>query len=133
MNGIKLLLCEDDDDIRVFLVELLGLHGYEVTAVSTVAAANEQVATTEFAVALLDIALPDGSGLSVARAIRAAKRDVRPRLIAISGHSSTSDQIVARDAGFDMFLVKPVTEKQLLAALSVGRLTPQELRYPVDP
>ena len=121
MNGVRLLLCEDDDDVRASLAELLALRGFTVNTTSTVAAANEAVRSWPFDVALLDIALPDGSGLSLARSIRANKTDVRPRLIAISGHSSTAEQIVAREAGFDMFLVKPVNEKQLLAALATTR------------
>ena len=129
METVRLLLCEDDDAVRENLSELLTLRGFTVNAVSTVAAATEAVRTWPFDVALLDIALPDGSGLSIARAIRAAKSEVRPRLIAVSGHSSTADQVVARDAGFDMFLVKPVNEKQLLAALS----TVTTSRRPSDP
>lgn len=118
MNCVRLLLCEDDDDVRLSLSELLVLRGFVVNAVSSAAAADAAILSWPFDVALLDIALPDGSGTSLARSIRARKTDVRPRLIAISGHSSTSEQIVARDAGFDMFLVKPVNEKQLLAALA---------------
>ena len=112
---MNVLLCEDDEELRISVAELLELRGYHVAAVGTLRAASAAVRARAFDVALIDLDLPDGSGLVLAGEIRAAGHATR--LIVTSGDEAASTRSRARDAGFERFLVKPVTERQLLAAL----------------
>ena len=80
--------------------------------------------------AIIDIGLPDVDGYEVARQIRAqAKR--RIALIALTGYGQPEDQRRARDAGFDLHLVKPVTVERLdhaIASLDASSVSPSSLR-----
>jgi CheY-like chemotaxis protein len=68
-------------------------------------------------VALIDIGLPGMDGYEVARAIRASLPGHKVRLIAMTGYGQKSDRDRARQAGFDVHLVKPATGAKILRAL----------------
>jgi CheY-like chemotaxis protein len=69
-------------------------------------------------VALVDINLPDGSGLDVCRALRASPQTRRIPLIALSADALPDHIARALQAGFDHYLVKPIQLKRLLSILS---------------
>jgi len=68
-------------------------------------------------VALVDIGLPGMDGYEVARRIREALGDARPRLVAVTGYGQQGDRQRALEAGFDAHLVKPAPPAQLQRAL----------------
>lgn len=69
-------------------------------------------------VALCDIGLPGGmDGYSLARGLRAASETAGARLIAISGYGQEEDKRLARQAGFDEHLTKPVDPEALMRLL----------------
>ena len=72
MTGVatRLLLVEDDPAVRRLVTDHLRRQGVAVTVASTVAAALTAVRHSAFDVTILDLALPDGSGLDVLRALR---------------------------------------------------------------
>lgn len=116
----RVLVCEDAEDTRFLLGEMLRSHGYDVTEVSHGADAVERVFTGGIDVALIDIGLPDLDGNEVARRIRQrATRNIR--LIALTGYGTTADRESSRLSGFDHHLLKPVTSEELLAAIGATR------------
>lgn len=116
----RVLVCEDADDTRFLLGEMLRAHGFEVTEVARGTEAVEHVFTGGIDVALIDIGLPDLDGHEVARRIRrSAMHDIR--LIALTGYGTSADRESSRQSGFDHHLLKPVTSEQLLAAIAATR------------
>jgi CheY-like chemotaxis protein len=72
----------------------------------------------------LDIGMPQMSGYEVARALAARKGDM-PLIAAVTGWGQGPDREQARDAGFGLHLVKPVSEAALKSALSAASLRTQ--------
>ncbi|MEI6689786.1 MAG: response regulator transcription factor [Thermoleophilia bacterium] len=110
-----LLIVEDDETIAEYLVDNLRQDGHAVTPVTT---ATEAVAALKRGVpeiALVDVSLPDGSGLDIVRMIRggeAGSPDVG--VIMVSGRSSEQDRVRAFERGVDDYVVKPFSYPELL-------------------
>jgi CheY-like chemotaxis protein len=71
----------------------------------------------------LDIGMPGMSGLEVARRLRARNRVPRPLIVAVTGWNKADDLQRTEDAGFDLHLVKPVSESQLIDVLQAFQAT----------
>jgi len=69
-------------------------------------------------IVLLDVRLPDGSGLDLAAELRAGSGHHQPWIIALTGGATTAEQQAARAAGCDAVLLKPYTVEQFETALS---------------
>ncbi|HEV8691135.1 MAG TPA: response regulator [Ideonella sp.] len=134
---IKVLLVEDDRDLRTTLRDALALEGYEV---STAASLSEGLALWTHArpapdLVLLDLGLPDGDGEDMLASLR--KRDAVPVLV-ISARQQDGQKIRLLDAGADDYLVKPFSIAELLARLRVAlrhrgtTLKPALTRYESD-
>jgi len=86
---------------------------------STFAEGWEALTSLEPDVALVDIGLPDGSGLDLARRLH-EKGHHRPKLLAaVSGYGQPSDIRTSEEAGFDRHIVKPLRMDVLLSLLGV--------------
>ena len=103
-----LVYVEDNDDIRLAMVELLSELGYKVVGVSLGADAHAAVILNKPHVVIVDIGLPDISGYEVARLLRSDPTTQSIPIIAVTGYGRTLDKDLARSAGFDAHLVKPV-------------------------
>jgi DNA-binding NtrC family response regulator len=108
----RVLVLEDEDTLRQNIVRYLGQHGCEAVACATVAEGQSAIAgADEIAVALLDVNLPDGDGLSLARAL--AERHPDAGVVIMTAYGSVDTAIEALHAGAHDFLVKPVRLKDL--------------------
>ncbi|MGN6104648.1 MAG: response regulator [Kofleriaceae bacterium] len=114
---LRAVVCDDAPDLRELVADLLRLRGHEVTVVEDGPSAVELIRRDKPDVALIDIGLPDMDGYEVARRIRAALGDERPRLIAMTGYGQASDRAAAFEAGFDAHIVKPASADKILRAL----------------
>ena len=65
----------------------------------------------------LDVRLPELSGLEVARRLRQRNRTPRPLIVAVTGWGKPEDETLSREAGFDLHMVKPVEELDVLKIL----------------
>ena len=126
----SVLIVEDNDDARDTLHQVLAMQGHAVRDAPDGMAGIALALELAPDVAIIDIGLPDVDGYEVARQIRAqAKR--RIALIALTGYGQPEDQRRARDAGFDLHLVKPVTVERLdhaIASLDASSVSPSSLR-----
>jgi PAS domain S-box-containing protein len=111
----RVLLVEDHEDTANVVAWLLKREGYFVEVARTFHEANA-VIDQPWDLVITDLGLPDGSGLDLGREI--AKKDPRPRMIAISGWGAPKDLQASRAAGFDKHLVKPVDIMMLLKILN---------------
>lgn len=112
---MRLLLVEDVDDLAQSVLRFLRAEGHGVDHAADAATAEEAMATTEYACVILDLGLPDRSGLEVLRDRRRAG-DRTPVLIA-TARDQISDRIAGLDAGADDYLVKPFDLGELSARL----------------
>jgi signal transduction histidine kinase/CheY-like chemotaxis protein len=108
---LSVIVVDDMDDARVMLADLLGLMGLDVREASTGEEGISQILSTHPDLAIVDIGLPDTSGLEVARRLRA--EGSRTKLVALTGFGAPEDRERALAAGFDDHLVKPADMNRL--------------------
>jgi signal transduction histidine kinase/ActR/RegA family two-component response regulator len=118
----RILLVEDNDDVRAMLQTALALDGHQVTAVADGAAALAAADEDAPEVAILDIGLAGMDGYEVALALR-ARLGPRVRLIALTGYGLAEDRERSGRAGFEAHLVKPVDPAALTEILDRERPT----------
>jgi DNA-binding response OmpR family regulator len=112
---MRILVVEDDPIIADAVRVGLALGGASVDCVGTCADALAAVSTTRFAAIVLDIMLPDGSGIDVLSEMRARKETI-PVLL-LTARDEISDRVSGLDAGADDYLVKPFDLDELAARL----------------
>ena len=115
--SLKVLLVEDDRELRATLRESLQVEGYAVAAAASLADAHALLANTEVDIVLLDLGLPDGDGETLLMALR---RGRSTPVIVISARETDDPKIRLLDAGADDFLVKPFSLGELLARMRVA-------------
>jgi DNA-binding response OmpR family regulator len=110
----RVLVVEDDHDLRMLLRLLLEDEGYAVTEAATGDQALERFAREPSHLVLLDVRLPGLSGLEVCRALR-AQTDIP--VIMLTAHADSHDVVAGLEAGADDYVTKPFIEKELLARI----------------
>jgi CheY-like chemotaxis protein len=113
----RILVVEDNDDMRAMLRDALAAAGHQVTVASDGAAAVNETLRERPDVAIIDIGLPVMDGYEVARRIRAAD-GVPPLLIALTGYGRPEDRERALAAGFIRHVAKPIDPQQLLDVIA---------------
>ncbi|KGE78410.1 DNA-binding response regulator [Halomonas sp. ND22Bw] len=112
---MKLLLVEDDDLLAESLAEALGDDGYLVDIAPRLHQADALMQTEEYGLIILDIGLPDGSGLELLERWRA--RGHRHPVLALTARDTWEDKVDGLRRGADDYLTKPFHEEELLARL----------------
>lgn len=111
----RILIADDNKSAATAICLLLQRDGYETKAVHDGRSALEEAGRFQPDIALLDIGMSYLNGYEVAREIRAASWGANMRLFAATGWGQEKDKILAKEAGFDVHLTKPIDFKQLLA------------------
>ena len=123
---MRILVVEDSTPTRELLERSLTTAGFEVMFASRVATGRRHMENGAFDVIVLDIMLPDGSGLDLCRELRA--RGVLTPILFLTARGDVEDRIAGLDAGADDYLRKPFALAELQARLrALGRrhgLTP---------
>jgi DNA-binding response OmpR family regulator len=119
-----LLVVEDDPRLQALLRRLLGEDRHVVDVVGSGEEALEIASENGIDAVILDVGLPDMSGLEVARRLRAARS--RVPILMLTARDAVEHRIAGLDAGADDYLVKPFSYAELLARLRaiVRRTTP---------
>lgn len=112
---LDLLLVEDDPTVADVIAGLLRARGHRVQHVAHGLAALAEVAVQRFDLALLDLDLPGLDGLALARQLRA--QGFAAPLLAVTARADGDAEPLAKEAGFDGFLRKPVTGDMLAEAI----------------
>ena len=115
---LRVLVADDDPDARASLRLVLTLLGHEVTEADDGPSALAAARATRPHVALLDLAMPGGSGLEVARQLRQDPSRQGILLVAVTGYSQEEVVAQAYAAGFDRHFLKPIDFTALQALLS---------------
>ncbi|HEX3175987.1 MAG TPA: ATP-binding protein [Methylomirabilota bacterium] len=114
----RALVIEDNDDARDMLRTLLSLDGHTVYEAANGIAGLAAALEHRPEVAIVDIGLPEMDGYEVARRLRASESLKAIKLIALTGYGQPDDARRAREAGFDLYVVKPVDPERLAEALA---------------
>ncbi|HEY9419993.1 MAG TPA: response regulator [Thermoanaerobaculia bacterium] len=113
---------DDNMDTAESLALLLRLRGHEVETAQDGPAALKTAGTFHPEVVLLDIGLPGLDGYQVAGRLRRRRRTSKALLVALTGYGQEEDQRLAREAGFDHHLTKPVDPTIIYELLARPRL-----------
>jgi two-component system phosphate regulon response regulator PhoB len=109
----RVLVVEDESDIRDMLVYNLRQEGYDVSSAETGTSALDEVAQFGPDLMILDLMLPDISGVEVCRRIRGRDRP-QPAVIMLTAKAEEIDRVVGFEVGADDYVVKPFSVRELL-------------------
>lgn len=109
----RILVVDDNKDAADTLSMLLSLSGHEVHLAYTAREAFDLAERVRPEFGVLDISLPDWSGYELAQRIRREAWGEQMRLIAVTGWGQADDKRLARAAGFDHHLTKPIDATEL--------------------
>ena len=112
---MRLLLIEDDADLRDTLARALSLAGYGVDPVSDASAASAALHAGIYDLIVLDLGLPDMDGIGLLRAVR-GRRDATPNLI-LTARDGVDERILGLKSGADDYVVKPFALPELEARI----------------
>ncbi|MCC5637049.1 MASE1 domain-containing protein [Nostoc sp. CHAB 5844] len=120
LAGLHILVVDDDLDTGEFLTVVLEKFGAKVTAIASGSQALEVLATTKVDLLLSDIGMPGIDGYMLMRLIRALPPEQSGKIpaIALTAYAGEMNQKQALAAGFQIHLVKPVEQSQLLNAIA---------------
>ena len=105
----RVLVVDDESEIRSSLEEILSEEGYSVAGAATAAEALAQLQDAPCDLVLLDIWLPDRDGLDVLADLRQLPAESRPEVVIISGHGTIESAVRATKLGAYDFLEKPLS------------------------
>jgi len=112
----KILLVDDDDDLREALSEQLVMtEDFDVFEADSGAQAMERVKEGLYELVILDVGLPDTDGRELCRLLR--KQGVKCPILMLTGHDSDADTILGLDAGANDYVTKPFRFPVLLARI----------------
>lgn len=110
----RILVVEDQRNLQRSVLAALSEAGFDTVGASTIGEAAEQLSTNVSAV-ILDIMLPDGSGLDWLQDVRRAGKNVP--VILLTARDSVLDRVAGLDSGADDYIVKPFAVDELLARI----------------
>ncbi|MEO6017516.1 MAG: response regulator [Polaromonas sp.] len=109
-----ILVVDDDDALRTLLIDYLTGHGLLVSGVGTAAEAIKAVASHTYSLVLLDLSLPDGDGIDLARQWRATHLMA---IICLTGRLEEADRVMGLELGADDYITKPFSLREVLARI----------------
>lgn len=119
-GSLRVLLVEDDATLGEAVRDHVASGDHAVDWMKTIDTAKSALATTSYGLVLLDLRLPDGSGIALLKEFRA--RGTTTPVIILTAHDQISDRIEGLNSGADDYLVKPFNLGELTARmLAVSR------------
>ena len=120
LDGIHVLLVEDDDDSRKLLSTMLKRYGARVTATKSAAEALVVFAEDAPNILISDIGMPDEDGYEFIRKLRSLppEKGGRTPAIALTGYASRKDRERALGAGYHQHMAKPIEQADMIAAIA---------------
>lgn len=113
-NKYKILLVEDDGNIRSVMTTMLEAEGYQVIVAETCAMAQTLFLSHQPDVVILDLGLPDMDGMRFLEYVRV---DSLTPILVLSARSDDHDKVCALDAGANDYVTKPFSSAELLARI----------------
>jgi two-component system phosphate regulon response regulator OmpR len=112
-DAAHLLIVDDDSRIRALLARYLTMQGYRVTTAASSGDAKSRMQNLAFDLLVLDVMMPGGSGISLARAVRENESGAGVPIIFLTARGEVEDRIEGLEAGGDDYLAKPFDPREL--------------------
>ena len=112
---IRILIVEDDYVLRTSIIEYLDLAGYQVTGAGSGREFYRALDSGQYDLAIIDVGLPDQSGLVLATYLHA---NTTMGIIILTAKDGDEDQLSGYDSGADLYMTKPVSAKVLASAIA---------------
>ena len=112
--SVKILIIEDEPDIRRNLEYNLGREGFKASSVGSLDEANEKLKSKKFDLILLDLMLPDGSGLDLCKKIKSNSETEATPIIILTAKDDEVDKVVGFELGADDYVTKPFSVRELI-------------------
>jgi len=110
----KILIIEDEPDIRKTLEYNITREGYEAISASSLSEGRQKLESDSFTLLLLDLMLPDGSGLDLFRELKQDKSLSTMPVIIITAKDDEVDKVVGFELGADDYVTKPFSVRELI-------------------
>jgi DNA-binding response OmpR family regulator len=110
---MRVLIIDNDHDLADLAKAVLSAEGFAVDVFNTLEDGRLAIETTDYDTVILDLTLPDGSGLSLLEEQR--KRGFDAPVLMLSAHANVEDRIKGLDSGCDDYLAKPFVPEELVA------------------
>lgn len=115
----KILLAEDDNSLRDFIVEILNEEGHEVTPCTTGEEAIQALSQSSYDLLITDIIMPKQNGLSLIKEVKAMNKNMPVIAMSAGGANKAEDYLnAAKTCGVNTVIEKPVTMLNLLSAIN---------------
>ena len=120
LDGVRVLVVDDEQDTRVLLKTVLTECGAQVDTVATAADALESLQLNQTDLLLSDIEMPGEDGYSLIRKVRESEKWEQRGIpaIALTAHARATDRLQALSAGFQLHMPKPVEPAELIVAIA---------------
>ena len=112
--SVKILIIEDEPDIRRNLEYNLGREGFNASSVGTLDGAYEKINSKKFDLILLDLMLPDGSGLELCKKIKSNSETEATPVVILTAKDDEVDRVVGFELGADDYVTKPFSVRELI-------------------
>src|SRR5690606_21337740 len=112
----RVLLVEDNPDLRIEIVDYLSFCNYQVGSASSIEEMQHALQQGNWNILLLDLTLPDGNGLDAARNLR-KQYGLKLGIVMVTARGHVEDRIQGITAGADAYLIKPINLKELRATI----------------
>ena len=114
-NGTRVLVVEDEPNIRELVCLHLGLEGYACDGVGDGREALRLTEAERFDLLVLDVMIPGVDGLSLCRAVRNGRTNQDVPILLLTARSEESDKVLGLESGADDYLTKPFGVRELVA------------------
>ena len=112
--SLKILIIEDEPDIRKNLEYNLSREGYSVLTAASIAEAEELIYSNNLSLILLDLMLPDGSGLDLCKKMKSDPDVQNLPIIILTAKDDEVDKVVGFEIGADDYVTKPFSVRELI-------------------
>lgn len=111
----RILLAEDEDVLRMLVMDSLEDEGYDIDEAVDGTEAFEKIQTNEYDLVLLDYMMPGMTGVEVIEKVRQLPGKAELQIMMLTAKSQKSDQDLARKVGANYFLAKPFSPMELIS------------------
>jgi len=121
---MRILVVEDNARVGEVIAQALRADGHRISVADTRAKGHAELESASFDLAIIDVGLPDGSGIDLCRDARAGGHDLP--ILVLTARTGISDRVTGLDAGADDYLGKPFASAELTARVrALGRRGPR--------
>lgn len=114
--NLRIAIVEDNDDLRALLIQDLSISGHFVRAAQSAEQLDELFAENIFDVLIVDLNLPGENGFSICSRYRRLNGQLN--IVMLTARTTVEDKVAGYGSGADLYLTKPVSSAELLAAIA---------------